>query len=75
MHSFGSLISEFLWFRGYLWRNGSARDSHHTDQGSIVAQRYYLIKITFVICEKSVLQFDSTKNRKFFSGYPGFLLQ
>ena len=34
------------------------------------AQCNYLIKVTFVTCEKSVVQFDSTKHRRFSPGTP-----
>ena len=36
-----------------------------TDWGSIPASRSYLIKVTFLTCEKSVVQFDSTRHRRF----------
>ena len=35
--------------------------------------RSYLIKVTLVTCEKSVVQFDSTNHRRFSDS--GFLLQ
>ena len=44
--------------------------SHHCDKGSISAPCSYLNKITLVICDKSVVQFDSTKHRRFSSGTP-----
>ena len=52
------------------WHSGSACVSHHCDNGSILALCSYLIKITFVTCEKSIVQFDSTKQRRFSPGAP-----
>ena len=47
---------------------GSARVSHHSDSGWIPAPCSSLIKVTLVTCEKSVVQFDSTKHRRFSPG-------
>ena len=52
------------------WHSGSARVSHQCDSGSIPAPCGYLIKITLVTCEKSVVKFDSTKHRRFTPGIP-----
>ena len=53
------------------WCAGSTvvvRVSHHCDQGSISAAYSYLIKVTLVTCEMSVVQFVSTKHRRFSPG-------
>ena len=42
--------------------------SRHNDQGSIPAPCSYQIKVILVTCEKSVVQFDSTKHRRFSPG-------
>ena len=39
--------------------------SHHCDYGLILVPCSYLNKVTFVTCEKSVVQFDSTKHHMF----------
>ena len=41
-----------------------------TDHGSIPAPCNNLIKVTLVSCEKTVVQFDSTKHRRFSPGTP-----
>ena len=51
---------------------GSARVSHHCDKGLIPAPCGYVIKITFVTCEKSVVQFVPIKYRRFSPGTPVF---
>ena len=48
------------------------RVSHHSDQGSIPAPCSYVIKVAFVTCEKSIVQFNSTKLRRFTPGTPVF---
>ena len=48
---------------GCWLHSGSSRVSHHCDLGSIPAQFGYLIKITSVTCENSVVQFLFTKHR------------
>ena len=37
----------------------------HMSLTTILAPCNYLIRVTFVTCEKSVVQFDSTKHRRF----------
>ena len=49
---------------------GSARVSHYCDSGSTPAQCSYVIKVTFVTCEKGVVRFDSTNHCRFFPGIP-----
>ena len=44
--------------------------SHHCGLGSILAPCSYLNKVNLVTCEKSVVQFDSTKHRRFSPGTP-----
>ena len=56
----------------HWWHSGSARVSHHCDLVLIAAPCSYLIKVTLVTCEKSVVQFDSTKHRRFSPGTPVF---
>ena len=67
----------YLWIRGnwsYLLQyfrlcnlswGISARVSHHGDLGSGLAPCNHLSKVTLVTCEKSVVQFFSTKHRRF----------
>ena len=55
---------------GCWWHSGSARVSHHCDQGSIPAPYGYQIEVTLVTYEKSVVQFVSTKHRRFSPGTP-----
>ena len=43
---------------------------HHCDLGSIPASCSYLIKVTLVTCDKSVIQCDSFKHRRFSPGTP-----
>ena len=45
---------------GMMAANGSARVFHHS----------YLIKVTWVTCEKSVHKFHSTKHRRFSPSSP-----
>ena len=53
------------------WHSDSAHVSHHCDLGSIPAPCSYLIKVTLVTCEKSiVIQFDFTKHHRFSPGTP-----
>ena len=60
---------------GCCWDNGSACVSHHCDQASIPAPCSCLIKITSVTCEKSVVQFVSTKHHGFSQDTLDFFLQ
>ena len=45
-------------------------DSQHCDKGSTPApcRNIYLIKVTLFKCEKSAVEFDSTKHRRFSLG-------
>ena len=54
----------------HWWHSGSARVSQHCDWGSIPTAGSNLIKFTLVTCEKSVVQLDSTKHRRFSPGTP-----
>ena len=55
---------------GCWWHSGSARVPHHCDLGLIPAPHGYLIKVTLVTCEKSVVQFVSTNDHRFSLGTP-----
>ena len=46
------------------------RVSHHFDYGSLPAPGRYLIKVIFVTCWKSVVDFDSTKHSRLSLGTP-----
>ena len=63
MNTFSSLFRlnahEFV---GCWWHSCSACVSHHRDLGSIPDSCSYLIKVTFVTCEKSVVHFVYTKH-------------
>ena len=50
---------------GFWWHSGSARVSHQCDWSSILAPCSCLIKVTFVKCVRSVVQFDFTKYHRF----------
>ena len=51
---------------------GKEREGFHSEfyciLGSVLAACSYLIEVTLVTCEKSVVQFDSTKHRRFSPG-------
>ena len=53
---------------GCWWHIGSAHVSHHCDWGSIPVPCSYLIEVTLVTYEKSIVYFDSTKHRRFSPG-------
>ena len=55
---------------GCWWHSGNAHVRHDCDSGSIPTPCNYLIKVTLVTCEKSIIQFDSTKHRRFSLGTP-----
>ena len=55
---------------GCWWHSSSARVSHNSDEGLIPAPCSYLIKVNSVTCEKSAVQFDPTKHRRFSPGTP-----
>ena len=55
---------------GCWWHSDSACVSHHFDSDWIPAPCSYLIKVTLVTCEKSVVQLNSTKHCRFSPGIP-----
>ena len=63
-------LNNELCYKRCWWLSDSARVSHRCDSGLIQAPCGYLVKVTLVTCEKSVVQFDSTKHRRFSLGTP-----